>query len=742
VDIEEEVEIGKKNEIKLNTFSVNTALKSSKGRELVEKRTRYSKTFKMKNGKRKLIMSNTPIHYKESDKEGYKEIKPKLSSPESSGQYLSKKSGYSYFKEITDGLYRVYFKENLSENRAIKIANKKGESIFSKVDEIGYYNTESDEYQKVASLNLIYEKVNGDDEIVFICRNTGLHVNFEYKKTNFKIKIDKNSASFNSLPQHKESNWKDENINIVLPIKYSAGTGVNCKLDENETENIRYTSVNFVNDSNERVYTILSKPDTISSQTKSNTFYEQKSDSIISYKTIDKYNTNTLSKTTSTSNGDIIETIGINSGDNIIAYWIEGGQHLGGIHRLLVGNHIDYPLKRTYIKFLILKNNLIPEKSEIHDANLGVYYYKTHRPSWSDEDFVSRTINVSASGEILDSRHWGQPPQSFSYNVTSAIQKWVNREKNTGFTLWASNEDVEGYDMRMRHPELNVAYTPPKLKITEPEKEKIVDINSDPSMPEIYCKIGENSTFEGKNISWKSKIEYNCSGHTGEAEYTKTKSYQESKNGWNWDLSEYDQIIGGEVTLSAKTTVEGEEFSDEITIYIRGENPEQSEVEAELSTTGEKAVLATENNEIDWNQFSTENYSDPSEGLPRVVNADWGVASINSYWHDITTGILWDWTANVDKGIEIFDNNESAARTDLQNQSPPNTNIPQKILDCEKYAKYQGGGDAGAYEWSVPEGAPPSDGHWEHNPTNPEGSEELVVNGNNNYIEYWESYNQ
>jgi len=58
-------------------------------------------------------------------------------------------------------------------------------------------------------------------------------------------------------------------------------------------------------------------------------------------------------------------------------------------------------------------------------------------------------------------------------------------------------------------------------------------------------------------------------------------------------------------------------------------------------------------------------------------------------------------------------------------------NIPQRVLDCQIYAHYQGGTIAGAYQWDKDRKM------WVHNPTNADGNAGWVITGNTNYKNNW-----
>ena len=285
--------------------------------------------------------------------------------------------------------------------------------------------------------------------------------------------------------------------------------------------------------------------------------------------------------------------------------------------------------------------------------------------------------------------------------------------------------------------ELVVLKSSIKLKILQPPAKKIHKITAKPKMPVIPCKAKLSGYSGGGNhvVNWECKVRYDYPPGSDEATFTKQIPLDSVYNSeWNLNFDNSAKIIGGKATLKVKTTIAGQLLQDSTIFYIRGENPNPSTVKKGLSN-GIEALVETESAGT-YHQFGKETYATPNEGLPVNAGKDWGMCQINSDAHTISTELLWDWTANLAKGRAIFTGwARNLANIDFNNMNlPPNTNIPQLVLDCQTYAHYQGGTIAGAYQW-IPDST--GTGQWIHNPTNADGDANLVINDNTNYRNNW-----
>ncbi|MDZ7723786.1 MAG: hypothetical protein U5R06_13520 [candidate division KSB1 bacterium] len=264
------------------------------------------------------------------------------------------------------------------------------------------------------------------------------------------------------------------------------------------------------------------------------------------------------------------------------------------------------------------------------------------------------------------------------------------------------------------------------LEINAPE-DSVSYIQPEPAMPILEFK----AELEGCDQSalcvaeWTYEISYDYpSGsdteeHLGEAAFVPKVPHKSTLiSEWELDLSN-TRIIGGEATVSVSAEFEGETYTDTLIHYIRGENPDDEDVTEGLDT-GEKTMLKIETSGFD--QFDTEDYAEPNEGLPLCSDADehgWGMCQIDDRWHIITTDLLWEWTANLTYGINYYNTRRNAAENLLETLGGLDIvaegQTRQSMIDSEAYARYNGGGNARYWNWIEPTRNNPI-GYWEVNP--------------------------
>jgi len=169
---------------------------------------------------------------------------------------------------------------------------------------------------------------------------------------------------------------------------------------------------------------------------------------------------------------------------------------------LIIGKHGGYPKKRTLVKFPV---SSIPSGAIIEEATLKLYYYAKHKPSWVSETFVNREVQAHVvftnwnEGTARVDYPWSgystfglEPDPEFppfadyyqemedvetftsttgvwkEWDVKRAVENWVSGHwQNNGLVLWATNEDVEGYDVRMYSKEFTTDTSKcPRLEVT------------------------------------------------------------------------------------------------------------------------------------------------------------------------------------------------------------------------------------------------------------------------------------
>jgi len=273
----------------------------------------------------------------------------------------------------------------------------------------------------------------------------------------------------------------------------------------------------------------------------------------------------------------------------------------------------------------------------------------------------------------------------------------------------------------------------PELSIIKPENNNIYYISGTPEMPVFTCRaqLLNYSYTTTLTVNWSCRVSYNYPPGSDEVVFTGIKQFnQNNLSDWNLNFNDNETIIGGKATIKSAVTINGKEYVDSVIVYIRGENPDRFTVTDGLSN-GIEALAETESENGNFNQFSTESYGTPNEGLP-LRGGDlhgWGLCQIDDRWHTISTFILWDWTANLDYGIDYYNTRRNAAEIFLESlgnlATPAAGQTRQSMIDSEGYARYNGGGNARYWNWVIPE-EDDDIGYWEADPA-------MIVNGVRDY---------
>ncbi len=155
----------------------------------------------------------------------------------------------------------------------------------------------------------------------------------------------------------------------------------------------------------------------------------------------------------------------------------------GGNNALIVGKHPQYPKKRFLIEF----ENLPSRGCKfVKWAKMYVYFWYAHKASWQSVQsvpYIERDLAVhqvkkpwkeyevtsinSQSGApwsqpylALDDSDaatysqdtvtifTGRPAGYVEFDITEAMRNWKNGQPNYGLLVWATNEDVDGRDLR------------------------------------------------------------------------------------------------------------------------------------------------------------------------------------------------------------------------------------------------------------------------------------------------------
>ncbi len=195
--------------------------------------------------------------------------------------------------------------------------------------------------------------------------------------------------------------------------------------------------------------------------------------------------------------------------------WLENAGNNGASTILLVGKARDpwtnYPKKRTIIKF---NTSSVPPTATVVNAQLKLRYYAAVRPTGSTDPWVDRWVQAhqllrhwkeleADSLKRLSGVNWLAPrgkigpgsdsltadangqfesttlfvqseistlPIWKSWNLTNLTQKWVKVSgpgsfPSYGVILWATNENVNGYDLRFYSSEATNSADRPYLEV-------------------------------------------------------------------------------------------------------------------------------------------------------------------------------------------------------------------------------------------------------------------------------------
>ncbi|MFO7888918.1 MAG: hypothetical protein R6V04_01110 [bacterium] len=385
--------------------------------------------------------------------------------------------------------------------------------------------------------------------------------------------------------------------------------------------------------------------------------------------------------------------------------------------------------KETF--FIRGKNYLevYPEKSIINfnEATKVFTEQKTEDPeiNLSYGDTISFTVQSDDKNLIhygyltlngIDTVH-SVTYQEANYGEVEYIAEFQDFEDDTEVHIIAENYENNLIGMTS----IDVVDKKPQLTIITPQNKKIRNITDTPEMPTIECKAKLSGYNEEKitGTQWECKVSYDYPPGSDEVTYTEEMAFDEDFiSEWDLDFNDSATIIGGKVKIKVSAEINEKSYSDSLIIYIRGENPDDDDVVNELDA-GEIALLETE--VPNYSQFDTEYYAVPNERLPLRSDTSrndqgeligdlngWGISQLDDRWHDITTAVLWDWSENLDSGMDYYNQQRDGAENRLENSGHFDTyaegQTRQSMIDIEGHARYNDGPDGRVWEWVESEG--------------------------------------
>lgn len=258
------------------------------------------------------------------------------------------------------------------------------------------------------------------------------------------------------------------------------------------------------------------------------------------------------------------------------------------------------------------------------------------------------------------------------------------------------------------------------LTITIPSGQTAFTINAspEPTMPTITANVqinGSDQNLATTQVQWTAQIDFSDPPIDTSTTFTATAaggSITFDKTVWG------DKFRGGDLTLSAAATVDGQQISATLSgLTIAGQNPDTKTVLLHLAKQQPPRSWPT-NTSYSYAQVLDAILDQETQGPPTPQNA--GVAlhydQFNSSGMPIISVVdsgvglmqitppkganiadpndVWNWEANLDGGIAIFNSKLTSARTyvhflrDELNQ--PNTPLYEAVLNAEQADGYDG----------------------------------------------------
>lgn len=163
--------------------------------------------------------------------------------------------------------------------------------------------------------------------------------------------------------------------------------------------------------------------------------------------------------------------------------WLEGNSNKNSYNFLIVGKHPQYAKKRFLVQF----ENIPSTCSRVKWAKMYIYFWYAHKASWQSVQsapYIPRELKVhqvlkswnerqATARRRIGSLSWnhtylgldgtdamaysqgegvvmytGQPARYIEFDITDASRNWRSGQNNYGVLVWATNEDIDGRDLR------------------------------------------------------------------------------------------------------------------------------------------------------------------------------------------------------------------------------------------------------------------------------------------------------
>lgn len=473
----------------------------------------------MPDGRKKARIYAGLIHYK-NPAGNYENIDPKLiraSSANQGSRALMKTTADSYDYEYVDGLYTASFKRDLFEENSVRISLESGYTFKTSLVGIGYFNTNSHEYRLFNDFNPVLIEPE-DAQLTYSDPLMGVDIKYSYMTESLKEEIYLNQKFRDALPEPEQYGWDEDNTEFVIITEINPDVQLEAYvenfnqeiMDEYPVELTQFTEFNALSfkdfEGSPRFYL----PQNFASSGSFQTMIEDTTDitPLNSYilpgeneKAYIAYGL-AYNEFISFPEGDIYIDPTIIMRRRTADTYLNTSRYLHGRSSTLgLGNNKFWSKTRTVIKFSDLGNSpwdYVKSYANIHNASLNLYYcykicicvdwdeymYCLHKEEFIPRDIAAnlilvpwceRTASVSYPWSVPygafgvdyaatseDVVHFGLPPAWKSFDLTSAVQKWVDGTiENNGVVLWATNENIDGCSMWIRSSEYyNMNYRP------------------------------------------------------------------------------------------------------------------------------------------------------------------------------------------------------------------------------------------------------------------------------------------
>ncbi|MEE4312163.1 MAG: DNRLRE domain-containing protein [candidate division KSB1 bacterium] len=176
----------------------------SQKKELVEKRTKYSKTYLNENGAYTTEISAGPVHYR-NEQDLFVKIDRSVKA--------ARAEDYDY--EITSGLYHAYFKSNLHYEWPVVFETSEGANLKSQLIGMAFLDGAKKDYQVIESVKNNPPVVSGN-EITYPDVFRGVDMVIKYEDQRLKEEILMSQQARMLLPDPAQYGLKSQTAYIVF----------------------------------------------------------------------------------------------------------------------------------------------------------------------------------------------------------------------------------------------------------------------------------------------------------------------------------------------------------------------------------------------------------------------------------------------------------------------------------------------------------------------------------------------